>query len=144
VLSEALVSQSSMRFRNNQGSKLPDAKTLNASVFFILRLKIDMWTTKNVRAYFSMCTKIVPIMWWCIDKNSSPGLTVLKFSSTIFVQCTCTRKIANQNCIQYIKISDWAILDYEYKTLTGKFEDCRLSSNKNVDIKFSVHDAFQE
>jgi hypothetical protein len=43
-----------------QDLKLPDAKTLNASVFFILRLKIDMWMTKNACAYFSKCTKIVP------------------------------------------------------------------------------------
>jgi hypothetical protein len=38
----------------------PDAKTLNASVFFILHLKIGMWTTKNACAYLSKCTKIVP------------------------------------------------------------------------------------
>ena len=34
-----------------QGSKLMDAKTLNASVFFILHLKIVTETTKNVCAY---------------------------------------------------------------------------------------------
>jgi hypothetical protein len=45
---------------DKQGSKLTDAKTLNASVFFILRLKIVTGTTKNVCAYFSKCiTKIV-------------------------------------------------------------------------------------
>jgi hypothetical protein len=45
---------------DKQDSKLTDAKTLNASVFFILRLKIVTGTTKNVCAYFSKCsTKIV-------------------------------------------------------------------------------------
>jgi hypothetical protein len=34
-----------------QGSKLMDAKMLNASVFFILHLKIVTETTKNACAY---------------------------------------------------------------------------------------------
>jgi hypothetical protein len=34
--------------------KLPDAKTLNASVFSYLRLKIVMWMTKNACAYITV------------------------------------------------------------------------------------------
>ena len=36
-----------------------------------------------------------------------------------FCTCTCTQKNSqSQHCIQYIKYSDWTILENKYKTLT--------------------------
>jgi hypothetical protein len=71
-----------------QGSKLPDAKTLNASVFFILCLKIDMWTTKNACAYFSKCTKIVPFYLCPVPKCVFSVFNTCQFSDTIWKKQT--------------------------------------------------------